>query len=310
VRSAARCSTLLPWYGILTDTFALTSLRVFAKQVRSHRDTGWLPFPVSRRNPCRAASGSRDDAMLDKLGNNAASKKFVKAYDKYTLALCGTALVAYGMQQYFVRVSPPGNPLLEPSPRGDREPLAPRTAPHADPPSANLSLADARPRVGTTPPRRSPRKCPSRKRKRVGLSDAKETEGRERNAPVVDAVRRRRDKNTRRLRTLREKTREKKQKESSLCPSAGLKHNRVLDSLPKHPRASSLQNTRKTKAKRFFFFHANTRRLWSAHPAKTLRASSPNAKESTVFGACHCLTTSQSFFTARTLNSTPLPSAR
>jgi hypothetical protein len=185
VRSAARCSTLLPWYGILTDTFALTSLRVFAKQVRSHRDTGWLPFPVSRRNPCRAASGSRDDAMLDKLGNNAASKKFVKAYDKYTLALCGTALVAYGMQQYFVRVSPPGNPLLEPSPRGDREPLAPRTAPHADPPSANLSLADARPRVGTTPPRRSPRKCPSRKRKRVGLSDAKETEGRERNAPAA-----------------------------------------------------------------------------------------------------------------------------
>jgi|TARA_B110000967_G_scaffold51923_1_gene53147 hypothetical protein len=42
--------------------------------------------------------------MLDKLGKDAASKKFVKAYDKYTLALCGTAAVAYGMQQYFVRV--------------------------------------------------------------------------------------------------------------------------------------------------------------------------------------------------------------
>ena len=42
--------------------------------------------------------------MLDKLGKHAASKKFVKAYDKYTLALCGTAAVAYGMQQYFVRV--------------------------------------------------------------------------------------------------------------------------------------------------------------------------------------------------------------
>lgn len=39
--------------------------------------------------------------MLDKLGKHAASKKFVKAYDKYTLALCGTAAVAYGMQQYF-----------------------------------------------------------------------------------------------------------------------------------------------------------------------------------------------------------------
>ena len=48
--------------------------------------------------------------MLDKLGNNAASKKFVKAYDKYTLALCGTALVAYGMQQYFVRASRKSSP--------------------------------------------------------------------------------------------------------------------------------------------------------------------------------------------------------
>ena len=169
----------------MTDTFALTLLRVFAKQVRSHRDTGWLPFPVSRRNPCRAASGSRDDAMLDKLGNNAASKKFVKAYDKYTLALCGTALVAYGMQQYFVRVSPPEILSSNPRPEATGSLVAPRTAPHADPPPANLSLADARPRVGTTPPRRSPRKCPSRKRKRVGLSDAKETEGRERNAPAA-----------------------------------------------------------------------------------------------------------------------------
>ncbi len=44
-------------------------------------------------------------SMLDKLGKDATSKKFVKAYDKYTIALCGTALVAYGAQQYFVRAS-------------------------------------------------------------------------------------------------------------------------------------------------------------------------------------------------------------
>jgi len=57
-------------------------------------------------------SVSRADAMLDKLGKDAASKKFVKAYDKYTLALCGTALVAYGMQQYFVRASATRNPIF------------------------------------------------------------------------------------------------------------------------------------------------------------------------------------------------------
>ena len=42
--------------------------------------------------------------MLDNLGKNAASKKFVRAYDRYTVALCGAALVAYGAQQYFVRL--------------------------------------------------------------------------------------------------------------------------------------------------------------------------------------------------------------
>ena len=40
--------------------------------------------------------------MLDKLGKDAAARKFVRAYDKYTIALCGTALLAYGAQQYFV----------------------------------------------------------------------------------------------------------------------------------------------------------------------------------------------------------------
>lgn len=33
---------------------------------------------------------------------DAAAKKFVRAYDKYTIILCGTAAVAYGIQQYFV----------------------------------------------------------------------------------------------------------------------------------------------------------------------------------------------------------------
>ena len=132
----------------------------------------WLPFPVPRRTPCRAASGSRDDVMLDKLGNNAASKKFVKAYDKYTLALCGSALVAYGMQQYFVRVSHPEILSSNPLPEATGSLIAPRTVPRADLPSENLPSADARPRGGTMPPRRSPRKCLSRKRKRVAPSDA------------------------------------------------------------------------------------------------------------------------------------------
>ena len=243
--------------------------------------------------------------MLDKLGNNAASKKFVKAYDKYTLALCGTALVAYGMQQYFVRVSPPEILSSNPRPEATGSLVAPRTVPHADPPSANLSLADARPRVGTTPPRRSPRKCPSRKRKRVGLSNADERGTRsERNTPTA-LVRRRRD--TRRLQT-RERRRERRNARVMSLSVRGSRAQPLSDSLPKHPRASSEKHSPTTAL--FFFFHANTRRLWSAHPAKTLRASSPNAKESTVFGACHCLTTSQSFFTARTLSSEPLPSAR
>ena len=109
--------------------------------------------------------------MLDKLGNNAASKKFVKAYDKYTLALCGSALVAYGMQQYFVRVSRPEILSSNPLPEATASLVAPRSVPPADPPFETLSLADARARVGATPPRRSPRKCPSRKRKRVAPGD-------------------------------------------------------------------------------------------------------------------------------------------
>jgi hypothetical protein len=47
---------------------------------------------------------ARANTMLDNLGKNPASKKFVRAYDRYTVALCGAALVAYGAQQYFVRL--------------------------------------------------------------------------------------------------------------------------------------------------------------------------------------------------------------
>jgi len=50
--------------------------------------------------------------MLDKLGKDAAARKFVRAYDKYTIALCGTALLAYGAQQYFV--ASPARPVPPP----------------------------------------------------------------------------------------------------------------------------------------------------------------------------------------------------
>jgi len=87
------------------------------------------------------------------------------------------------MQQYFVRVSRPEILSSNPLPEATASLVAPRSVPPADPPSETLSLADARARVGATPPRRSPRKCPSRKRKRVAPSDANERGAREAQHP-------------------------------------------------------------------------------------------------------------------------------
>lgn len=87
--------------------------------------------------------------MLDNLGKNAASKKFVRAYDRYTVALCGAALVAYGAQQYFVRllVVVPANRLAHAPSDRVRElvpPLAvPRTHRPRSSPRASQGWDDA-----------------------------------------------------------------------------------------------------------------------------------------------------------------------
>ena len=106
--------------------------------------------------------------MLDKLGNNAASKKFVKAYDKYTLALCGTALVAYGMQQYFVRVSHPEILSSNPLPEATESLIAPRTVPRADPPSEYPALADKPPQGWDDAPTAIPKEVPVPKAEKGG----------------------------------------------------------------------------------------------------------------------------------------------
>ena len=70
-----------------------------------------FPRRASRAAP-PAPPVDRRSGMLDKLGKDAAARKFVRAYDKYTIALCGTALLAYGAQQYFV--ASPARPVPPP----------------------------------------------------------------------------------------------------------------------------------------------------------------------------------------------------
>ena len=76
--------------------------------------------------------------MLDKLGKDAAARKFVRAYDKYTIALCGTALLAYGAQQYFV--ASPARPV--PPPRASAHARAiPFPPTHTPPPATRARRA-------------------------------------------------------------------------------------------------------------------------------------------------------------------------
>jgi hypothetical protein len=80
--------------------------------------------------------------MLDKLGKDAAARKFVRAYDKYTIALCGTALLAYGAQQYFV--ASPARPVPPPA-SVDRLARARFHSPRRTPPPRRRARAARRP---------------------------------------------------------------------------------------------------------------------------------------------------------------------
>ena len=80
--------------------------------------------------------------MLDKLGKDAAARKFVRAYDKYTIALCGTALLAYGAQQYFVASPRPTRPAPRASIGSRAREFPP---PDAHPPPRRRARAARRP---------------------------------------------------------------------------------------------------------------------------------------------------------------------
>ena len=130
------------------------------------------PSPRHHDDVPSVTPAARANTMLDNLGKNAASKKFVRAYDRYTVALCGAALVAYGAQQYFVRllVVPADRHAPGPPDRVRESSSRRRPDPSLRPPFRALTArvpSPARRRVGTTHPPPSPRRFPSPKPRRA-----------------------------------------------------------------------------------------------------------------------------------------------
>jgi hypothetical protein len=83
------------------------------------------------------ARAKRLAAFVDQQTKSPKAKRFLKWYDRYTVALCGAAAVAYGLQQYFPEyfpTTPDASAVLSsgafctlvpirPRPRGERRSL-------------------------------------------------------------------------------------------------------------------------------------------------------------------------------------------
>ena len=52
------------------------------------------------------AKAKRLAAFVDQQTKSPKAKRFLKWYDRYTVALCGAAAIAYGLQQYFPEYFP------------------------------------------------------------------------------------------------------------------------------------------------------------------------------------------------------------
>ena len=147
------------------------------------------PSPRHHDDVPSVTPAARANTMLDNLGKNAASKKFVRAYDRYTVALCGAALVAYGAQQYFVRLlvvpadrHAPGPPdrvliLVAASPRPVPPPAVPRTHRPRSFPRASQGWDDAplrHPQGGSRPQSREGRRREDGRRAMTKTATAKQ----------------------------------------------------------------------------------------------------------------------------------------